>query len=58
MEIELTDDKAGNIVRVARGIDNLTGEVVMTDTASWTYSAAKRFPPSPGRRTWESTESY
>ncbi len=37
MEIELKDDKAGKITRLARGIDDITGEEVIHSKRSWKY---------------------
>ena len=38
MEIELTDDKIGNITRVASGIDDDSGAEVFRSEKSWTYT--------------------
>ena len=37
MEVELTDDKAGTITRVARGIDDLTGDQVVYSEKTWGF---------------------
>jgi hypothetical protein len=39
MEIDLTDEKAGTITRTVRGVDDITGAVVMSDTRVWGYAA-------------------